>query len=98
MARLGIEMPKSEPAYCVEEAERVAGELGYPVVVRPAYTLGGTGGGLVCNIEELRTVVSRGLSASLIGQVLVEESVLGWEELELEVENALRWGGRFAFN
>ncbi|HPP81892.1 MAG TPA: carbamoyl-phosphate synthase large subunit, partial [Deltaproteobacteria bacterium] len=85
MERLGIEMPKSALAYSVEEAERIALELGYPVVIRPAYTLGGTGGGLVYNVEELRLVAGRGLSASLIGQVLVEESVLGWEELELEV-------------
>jgi carbamoyl-phosphate synthase large subunit len=85
MQRLGIDMPKSEPAYSVEEAEKIAAELGYPVVIRPAYTLGGTGGGLVFNVEELRTVAARGIAASLVGQILVEESVLGWEELELEV-------------
>ena len=85
MERLGIDMPKSEPAYTVEEAERIADELGYPVVIRPAYTMGGTGGGLVYNVEELRIIASRGISASLVGQILVEESVLGWEELELEV-------------
>ena len=85
MNRLGIELPRSKPAFSVEEAERIAAELGYPVVIRPAYTMGGTGGGLVYNVEELRTIASRGLSASLVGQVLVEESVLGWEELELEV-------------
>jgi carbamoyl-phosphate synthase large subunit len=85
MTRLGIEMPKSELAYSVDEAEKIASELGYPVVLRPAYTMGGTGGGLVYNVEELRIVASRGLGVSLIGQVLVEESVLGWEELELEV-------------
>ena len=85
MNRLGIEMPQSEAVYSVEDAEKVAAELGYPVVIRPAYTMGGTGGGLVYNVEELRTVASRGISVSLIGQVLVEESVLGWEELELEV-------------
>ena len=85
MEKLGIEMPDSAPAFSVEEAERIAQKLGYPVVIRPAYTMGGTGGGLVYNVEELRTVASRGLSASLIGQILVEESVLGWEELELEV-------------
>jgi carbamoyl-phosphate synthase large subunit len=85
MDKLGIEMPKSAPAYSIEEAEKIAQGLGYPVVIRPAYTMGGTGGGLVYNVEELRTVASRGLSASLIGQILVEESVLGWEELELEV-------------
>jgi carbamoyl-phosphate synthase large subunit len=85
MNRLDIEMPQSQAVYSVEDAEKVAAELGYPVVIRPAYTMGGTGGGLVYNVEELRTVASRGISASLIGQVLIEESVLGWEELELEV-------------
>jgi len=85
MNRLGIEIPKSTAVYSVEDAEKVASDLGYPVVVRPAYTMGGTGGGLVYNVEELRTVASRGISASLIGQILIEESVLGWEELELEV-------------
>jgi len=85
MAALGIPVPRSEPCHSVEEAEAIAERLGYPVVLRPAYTLGGTGGGLVYNVEELRTVAARGLAASLIHQVLVEESVLGWEELELEV-------------
>jgi len=85
MARLNIDVPRSEPAYTVEEALRIAEKLGYPVVVRPAYCLGGTGGGLVYNVEELKVVAARGLSASMVGQILVEESVEGWEELELEV-------------
>ncbi|MDQ1277939.1 MAG: carbamoyl-phosphate synthase large subunit [Thermodesulfobacteriota bacterium] len=85
MNRLGIDMPKSEPAYTIEEAEKIAAGLGYPVVVRPAYTMGGTGGGLVYNLEELRTIAGRGIAASMVGQILIEESVLGWEELELEV-------------
>ncbi|NLO36849.1 MAG: carbamoyl-phosphate synthase large subunit, partial [Clostridiaceae bacterium] len=85
MNRLGIEMPRSQPAYSVEDAEQIAQALGYPVVIRPAYTMGGTGGGLVYNIEELRVIAARGIAASLVGQILVEESVLGWEELELEV-------------
>lgn len=85
MNALGIEMARSEVAYSVEEALRIADELGYPVVLRPAYTMGGAGGGLVYNREELKTVCARGLQASLVGQVLVEESILGWEELELEV-------------
>ena len=85
MSSLGIEMARSEVAYTVDEALAIADKLGYPVVIRPAYTMGGAGGGLVYNIEELKTVVSRGLQASLVGQVLVEESILGWEELELEV-------------
>ena len=85
MGKLGIEMARSEVAYSVEEALKIADELGYPVVLRPAYTMGGAGGGLVYNVEELKTVCARGLQASLVGQVLVEESILGWEELELEV-------------
>ncbi|MCF7878295.1 MAG: carbamoyl-phosphate synthase large subunit [Candidatus Omnitrophica bacterium] len=85
MNRLGVPVPKSKPALSVSEAEAIANELGYPVVLRPAFTLGGTGGGIAYNVEELRTIVSRGLAASLVHQVLVEESVLGWEELELEV-------------
>ncbi len=85
MEKLGIPMPKSSPAYSVDEALKIAEELGYPVVVRPAYTLGGTGGGITYNQEELRTIASRGISASLIGQILIEEAVIGWEELELEV-------------
>ena len=85
MNALGIEMARSEVAYSVEEALDIADSLGYPVVLRPAYTMGGAGGGLVYNKEELKTVCARGLQASLVGQVLVEESILGWEELELEV-------------
>ncbi len=85
MNALGIEMARSEVAYSVEEALSIAEKLGYPVVLRPAYTMGGAGGGLVYNREELQTVCARGLQASLVGQVLVEESILGWEELELEV-------------
>ncbi|HBZ64638.1 MAG TPA: carbamoyl phosphate synthase large subunit [Lachnospiraceae bacterium] len=85
MNKLGIEMARSEVAYSVEEALEIADKLGYPVVLRPAYTMGGAGGGLVYNVEELKTVCARGLQASLVGQVLIEESILGWEELELEV-------------
>lgn len=85
MYALGIEMARSEVAYSIEEALAIADKLGYPVVLRPAYTMGGAGGGLVYNKEELKTVCARGLQASLVGQVLVEESILGWEELELEV-------------
>ena len=85
MRKIGIDMPRSAPAFTVDEAEKIAADLGYPVVIRPAYTLGGTGGGLVYNVEELKAVAARGIAASLVGQILVEESVLGWEELELEV-------------
>ncbi len=85
MEALGIEMARSEVAYSVDQALEIAEKLHYPVVLRPAYTMGGAGGGLVYNKEELKVVCSRGLQASLVGQVLVEESVMGWEELELEV-------------
>ncbi len=85
MNSLGIEVARSEVAYSVEDGLRIAEKLGYPVVLRPAYTMGGAGSGLVYNTEELETVIRRGLQASLVGQVLVEESILGWEELEVEV-------------
>ncbi len=85
MNSLGIPIPRSEPAYSIEDAFKIAGSLGYPVVIRPAYTLGGMGGGVAYNKEELEFIARRGISASLIGQILIEEAVLGWEELELEV-------------
>ncbi len=85
MDRLGIGMARSEVAYTVEEGLAIAEKLGFPVVLRPAYTMGGAGGGMVYNVEEFKTVMARGLQASMVGQVLVEESILGWDELELEV-------------
>ncbi|MDR2884604.1 MAG: ATP-grasp domain-containing protein, partial [Deferribacteraceae bacterium] len=85
MKEIGVETPKSIPAYTVEEAEKIASDMGYPVVIRPAYTLGGTGGGIVYNADELRSIVVKGLSFSMIHQVLVEECLVGWDELELEV-------------
>ncbi len=84
MTNLGLEVPRSEATYTVEGAEKIAKDIGYPVVIRPAYTMGGTGGGFAYNVEELRTIAARGITASLIGQILIEESVMGWEELELE--------------
>ena len=85
MASLGIATARSEIANSLEEAEKIAEDIGYPVVIRPAYTMGGTGGGVAHNVEELRTIASRGLAASIVHQILIEESVAGWEELELEV-------------
>jgi carbamoyl-phosphate synthase large subunit len=85
MNKLGIEMARSEVAYSVEEAVAIAEKLKYPVVLRPAYTMGGAGGGMVYNVDELKVIAERGLQASLVGQVLVEECISGWEELELEV-------------
>ncbi|NLB55116.1 MAG: ATP-grasp domain-containing protein, partial [Lentisphaerae bacterium] len=85
MKRIGVDTPRSAIATSVEEAEEIAARIGMPLVIRPAYTLGGTGGGLVYNLDELKSFAARGLAASLVGQILVEESVLGWEELELEI-------------
>lgn len=84
MENLGIEMARSRVVNNLQDAEAAAKEIGFPVVVRPAYTMGGTGGGFCYNIEELRTITQRGLLASRVHQVLIEESLLGWEELELE--------------
>lgn len=85
MEKLGIDMPKSLPAYTVEQALAMAKEIGYPCVVRPAFTMGGTGGGIVSNEQEMQTIAARGIQCSLVGQILIEESVIGWEELEVEV-------------
>ncbi|MBR3085831.1 MAG: ATP-grasp domain-containing protein, partial [Kiritimatiellae bacterium] len=85
MASLGIETPRSGIATNLADAEKLAGEIGFPLVIRPAYTMGGAGGGFAYNMEEFRTIASRGLSMSLTSQILVEESIKGWEELEFEV-------------
>lgn len=85
MDKLGVPMPKSLPAYNVEEAVKIAKDMGFPVVVRPAYTMGGSGGGLVYNLEELKKIAENGIAASKINQILIEEAVLGWQELELEL-------------
>ncbi|MBU1782379.1 carbamoyl-phosphate synthase large subunit, partial [bacterium] len=85
MNNLGIPILQSEVSCSVEKAEAIAKRLKYPVVLRPAYTMGGTGGGIAYNREELRVIVARGLAASIVHQVLVEEAAIGWEELELEV-------------
>jgi carbamoyl-phosphate synthase large subunit len=85
MQKLGIDVPRSQAVTSIEAAESVAEALGYPVVIRPAYCLGGTGSGFAYNAEELRSIAGRGLAESLVHQVLIEQSVLGWEELELEV-------------
>ncbi|WP_300465197.1 carbamoyl-phosphate synthase large subunit [Desulfobacula sp.] len=85
MDQVGVEMPKSKPAHTLKEAVEIAENMGFPLVIRPAYTMGGTGGGHVYNMEEFRTIAQRGLQVSRVHQILVEESVIGWEELELEV-------------
>lgn len=85
MRKIGLDLPKSDVAHDVSEALAIADEIGYPVVVRPAFTLGGTGGGIAYNREELREIAERGIKMSMINQVLIEEGVLGWKEFELEV-------------
>ena len=86
MAELGLDMPKSGSAHSLEEAERIAAEIGsWPLIIRPGFTLGGTGGGISHDVEEFREIVSRGLEASLNREVLVEESLIGWKEFEMEV-------------
>lgn len=85
MQKLGIETPRSGICHSIESAEKIAEEIGFPLVVRPAYTMGGQGGGFCYNVEELRTIVANGLDLSLTHQCLIEESILGWEELEVEV-------------
>ena len=85
MKGLGIDTPRSGICHSVEGAEKIAEEIGFPLVVRPAYTMGGQGGGFCYNVEELRTIVANGLDLSMTRQCLIEESILGWEELEVEV-------------
>jgi carbamoyl-phosphate synthase large subunit len=85
MAKIGLRIPHSGIATDMHQARAAAAELGFPLIVRPSFTLGGTGGGVAYNIEDLEKMAKAGLDASLIGQVMLEESVLGWKEFELEV-------------
>ncbi|HET9331797.1 MAG TPA: carbamoyl-phosphate synthase large subunit, partial [Steroidobacteraceae bacterium] len=85
MREIGLETPESQIARSLDEALAIAGEIGYPVVIRPSFTLGGSGGGIAYNREELEDIVARGLDASPTGEVLLEESVIGWKEFEMEV-------------
>jgi carbamoyl-phosphate synthase large subunit len=85
MRKIGLDLPKSGLAYSLSEALEVAGEFGFPLIIRPSFTLGGTGGGVSYNIEEFEEMAARGLEWSMSGEILIEESVLGWKEFELEV-------------
>ncbi len=85
MREIGLETPQSQIARSLDEALAISGEIGYPVVIRPSFTLGGSGGGIAYNREELEEIVARGLDASPTGEVLLEESVIGWKEFEMEV-------------
>jgi len=85
MAKAGLDLPISGVAHSLDEALELAGSLGFPLIIRPSFTLGGTGGGIAYNVDELRNIVEDGLEQSMINEVLVEESVIGWKEFELEV-------------
>ncbi|MFS8816051.1 ATP-grasp domain-containing protein, partial [Synechococcus sp. R60.4] len=85
MQRLGLAVPRSGLARSLAEAKQIAHEIGYPLIIRPAYTLGGTGGGVAYNQEEFEEICAAGLEASPVSQILVEESIIGWKEFELEV-------------
>jgi carbamoyl-phosphate synthase large subunit len=85
MRRIGLDVPESGYAYSLADAEEIVSTLGYPAVVRPSFTLGGAGGGIAYNVDELRDIVTHGLALSPAGEVLIEQSVLGWKEYEMEV-------------
>jgi len=85
MEKIGLRIPRSGIATDMKQSVEIAEQIGYPIIVRPSYTLGGTGGGIAYNLEDLNRMAKAGLDASLINQVMLEESVLGWKEYELEV-------------
>ena len=85
MEKIGLEVPKSGLAFTMDDARKVSKEIGFPLIIRPSYTLGGTGGAVAYNIEEFEVLAQRGLESSLISEILIEESVIGWKEYELEV-------------
>ena len=85
MLRVGIDVPQSDRAYSLDEAKEVANRIGFPLVIRPSFTLGGTGGSIAYNIEEFENLAQRALESSIIREILIEESVIGWKEIELEV-------------
>ena len=85
MTKIGIEVPRSGQAYSLKEAMEVAKEIGFPLIIRPSFTLGGTGGAIAYNIEEFEDLAQKALDSSIIREILIEESVMGWKEFELEV-------------
>lgn len=90
MKKIGLDLPRSGLAYSMSEALEVAKEIGFPLIIRPSFTLGGTGGGIAYNIQEFEEMATRGLEWSMINEILIEESVLGWKEYELEVMRDLK--------
>ena len=85
MQKAGLDLPRSGRAYSLKEAREAALKIGFPVIIRPSFTLGGTGGSIAYNIEEFKDLAKHGLESSMIGEILIEESVAGWKEFELEV-------------
>ncbi|OGS23094.1 MAG: hypothetical protein A2252_08210 [Elusimicrobia bacterium RIFOXYA2_FULL_39_19] len=85
MEKIGLELPKSGHAYNMKEATEIAKEIGFPIIIRPSFTLGGTGSGIAYNLEEFNEMAPRAIESSMISEILVEESVIGWKEFELEV-------------
>ena len=90
MQKIGLDLPKSDRAHNLKEACAVAKIIGFPVIIRPSFTLGGTGGSVAYNIEEFKELAQRGLESSMIREILIEESVIGWKEFELEVMRDLK--------
>ncbi|MFA5339513.1 MAG: carbamoyl-phosphate synthase large subunit [Candidatus Omnitrophota bacterium] len=90
MSKIGLDMPKSDLAYNMDQAKKIAVEIGFPLVIRPSFTLGGTGGGTAADWKEFEEIAQRGLSLSMIGEILIEESIAGWKEYELEVMRDLK--------
>ncbi|MBN2848000.1 MAG: carbamoyl-phosphate synthase large subunit, partial [Coriobacteriia bacterium] len=85
MERIGLDTPRSAYAYAIADAEEFVAQVGWPAVIRPSFTMGGAGGGIAYNIDELREITASGIALSPVGEVLVEESVIGWKEYEMEV-------------
>ena len=90
MSKIGLDLPKSDLAYDIGQARKVAGKIGFPLVIRPSFTLGGTGGGTASDWREFEEIAQRGLALSMISEILIEESVVGWKEYELEVMRDLK--------
>jgi len=90
MQKIGLDLPKSDQAYNLEQAIAVAEKIGFPLIIRPSFTMGGAGGSIAYNPEEFKVLAKRGLESSMISEILVEESVIGWKEFELEVMRDLK--------
>ncbi len=90
MQKIGLDLPKSDPAYNLEQAIAVSEKIGFPLIIRPSFTMGGAGGSIAYNLEEFKVLAKRGLESSMISEILVEESVIGWKEFELEVMRDLK--------